>query len=409
MTITQLISAFAFFVGASVGAAAASDTHVTCVQQQLARLGLDPGEVDGVTGVQTRRAVAEFVQRLEGDTDARAVFGALPEFSERAAVGWCREIGSYAPQVAEVMPSAEPPVILTKETVPPRILDYIERSYEEARQTFAQDYGIITASKPVLIVAFGRADLEDLLRLPVPGIEDLSAGAAAETAEDLCVGVERVMGSAYRNRIALCMPEGAQDSIQSYGIWQGRYQYVMLHEYMHHVQREMSFDKVPFDGEGRRRMGPAWMVEGSAYLAQIKSRAGPTREVSVPMLVSLRSTDAQDPVPLEFIRKKQSVRSDADYASSNLAAALLALRYGEDRMVRFWRAVGEEDDWEAAFETVYDLPMAEFEVLFEELRQDQDKLVKFARAEAPYGMDMTLGAPERPGRIGHAARVRLRG
>ncbi|WP_323767185.1 peptidoglycan-binding domain-containing protein [Antarctobacter sp.] len=408
MTITRMISALALCLGATAGAAAASDTHVTCVQQQLARLGLDPGEADGVTGVQTRRAVAEFVQRLEGE-EAHAVFNALPEFSERAAVGWCREIGSYAPQAAEVMPSAEPPLILTKDNISPVIRGYIERSYEEARQTFAVEYGITTASKPVLIVAFGRDDLEDLLRLPVPGIDDLSPSAAEETADDLCVGVERVMGSAYRNRIALCMPSGDQDAVTSYEIWQGRYQYVMLHEYMHHVQREMSYDKVPFDGFGRRRMGPSWMVEGSAYLAQIKSREGPTRTVSVPMLVSLQSRDAEDPIPLDFIRKKQSVRSDAEYSASNLAAALLALRFGEDRMVVFWRAVGEEDDWDAAFEAAYDMRMDDFEDLFEDMRHDLTKLVKFARAEAPYGADMLRGSSSGPSRSGHGARVRLRG
>lgn len=408
MTITRLISALALCLGATAGAAQASDTHVTCVQQQLARLGLDPGEADGVTGVQTRRAVAEFVQRLEGEP-ARAVFDALPEFSERAAVGWCREIGSYAPQAAEVMPSAEPPLILTKDTITPEIRGYIARSYEEARQTFAQDFGIATASKPVLIVAFGRDDLEDLLRLPVPGIDDLSPAAAEETAEDLCVGVERIMGSAYRNRIALCMPSGDQASVTSYEIWQGRYQYVMLHEYMHHVQREMSYDKVPFDGEGRRPMGPSWMVEGSAYLAQIKSREGPTREVSVPMLVSLQSRDAEDPVPLDFIRKKQSVRSDAEYSASNLAVALLALRFGEDRMVAFWRAVGEEDDWDAAFAAVYDMQMEDFEGLFEDMRHDLTKLMKFARADAPYGPEMLRATTSGPIRLGHGARVRVRG
>lgn len=407
MTMTRLISVLALCAGTFAGAAAASDTHVSCVQEQLARLGLDPGTVDGVTGAQTRRAVEEFVQRLEGE-DAHAVFHALPEFSERAAVGWCREIGSYAPQAAELMPSAEPPVILTKDSVSPRLRGYIERSYEDARQTFAQDFGMTTASKPVLIVAFNRADLEDLLRQPVPGIPDLSPAAAAETAEDLCVGVERVMGSAYRNRIALCMPDQYKDGIISYDIWYGRYQYVMLHEYMHHVQREMTYDKVVSDGTGRRRMGPMWMIEGSAYLAQIKSRSGPTREVSVPMLVSLRSRDAEDPIPLAHIRKKQSVRSDAEYAASNLSTAVLSYRYGEDRMVDFWRAVGEEDDWETAFEKAYGLPMVEFEILFEELRHDLNKLVQFARAEGPYGMDMTLGTPPRPGRVGHAARVWVR-
>ncbi|MBY6159861.1 peptidoglycan-binding protein [Mameliella alba] len=406
MTIRKLVCTIALCVGATAGAADASDRHVTCVQRQLATLGLDPGEADGVSGSRTRQALAEFVHGLVGE-DVHAIFDGLPDFSERAAVGWCREIGGYAPEAAALMPSAEPPVILTKPDVSQALRGYIQRSYEDARLMFAQEWGITTASKPVLVVAFNPQDLEELLLEPVPGIPDLSPSAARDTAEDLCIGVERVMGSAYRNRIALCMPAEHQDSITSYEIWQGRYQYVMLHEYMHHVQREMTYDKVPYDETGRRRMGPGWMVEGSAYLAQIKSRGGPTREVSVPMLVSLRSRDAEEAVPLDYIRKKQSVRTGGEYSASNLAAAVLALRYGEERMAAFWRAAGEHDDWETAFETVYGMKLTDFENLFEELRGDLTNLVKFAQAKEPYGLDMRFGPLKGTGRLGHAGRGRL--
>ncbi|WP_420327463.1 hypothetical protein [Mameliella sp.] len=408
MMIKKLMCSLTFCLAASIGAAEASDRHVSCVQRQLATLGIDPGENDGTSGAGTRQALAEFMRGLVGE-DVQAIFAGLPDFSERAAVGWCREIGGYAPQAAALMPSSEPPLILTAPNIPDEVRGYIQRSYDDAREMFAQEYGITTASKPVLIVAFGRDDLEKLLLEPVAGIPDLSVSAARETADDLCIGVERVMGSAYRNRIALCMPPEHLDSVTSYDIWRGRYQYVMLHEYMHHVQREMLYDKVAYDETGRRRMGPLWMVEGSAYLAQIKSRGGPTREVSVPMLAALRARDEEEAVPLDYIRKKQSVRSDGEYAASNLAVAVLALRYGEDRMVEFWRVAGEMDDWEPAFETVYDMKMTDFEGLFEELRHDQGKLLKFARGQEPYGLDMRFGPIKGAGRPGHAGRGSVRG
>lgn len=385
------------------GPVRALDQHVVCVQEQLAVLGYDPGPADGVDGADTRRALARFMQGVS-EKGAHAAFDALPEFSEHAAVGWCREIGNFEPRVAQLMPAAEPPLILTMEDVSPRIRGYIQRSYEDARQTFAEEYGVGTASKPVLIVAFDRDDLEQLLLRPVPGIPDLSAGAARRTAEDLCVGVERIMGAAYRHRIALCMPPEAQSKLVSYEIWNARYQYVMLHEYMHHVQREMSFDKSASDGDGRRRMGPAWMIEGSAYLAQIKSREGPTRLVSVPMLFALRAEDRVDPIPLEQIRLQDSVKGDAEYAASNLSVALLALRFGEERMVTFWRATGELGDWDAAFEMAYGFEMTTFETLFEEIRHDNDKLAQFARGEAPYDMRRLISGPGRTVRIGHANR-----
>jgi hypothetical protein len=336
-----------------------------------------------VDGVSTRRAVASFVERL-GEDRARAVFEALPEFSERAAVGWCREIGNFEPKAAVLMPAAAPPLILMKDGVSPRVRDYVLRSYEETRQLFSQEYGITTASRPVLIVAFGRDDLESLLRQPVPGIPDLSPQAAQDTADDLCVGVERVMGAAYRHRIAFCMPPEAQASLTSYDVWKARYHYVMLHEYMHHVQREMSFDKTIMNFDDGPRMGPAWMVEGSAYMAQIKAREGGTRVVSAPMLFALRALDREDPISLSRIRKQDRVASGAEYAASNLATALLSLRYGEESMVAFWRAVGELDDWDAAFEISYGLSLTGFEALFEDLRTDNAKLSQFALAQGAY-------------------------
>lgn len=402
----DLFLVMATCVAGVVGPAMASDVHVACVQEQLAVMGYDPGPVDGVDGNATRRALMDFIARLREDHTLEA-FDALPEFSERAAVGWCREIGNHIPEAAEIMPAADPPLILTKDDVPESVRGYVLRSYEDARQTFAEEYDIHTASKPVLVVAFDRDDLEELLKQPIPGIPDLSPGAARDTANDLCLGVERVMGAAYRHRIAFCMPPEAKGALTSYEIWHGRYQFVMLHEYMHHVQREMSLDKTPSDwGEGSR-MGPAWMIEGCAYMAQIKAREGPTREVTAPMLFSLRASDSHDPIPLATIRKQDRVKTDAEYAASNLAVALLSLRYGEDRMIDFWRAVGQLDDWDASFAQTYGIAIADFEALFEDLRQDNTKLAMFARAEGVYAQDVLgIRSIEPKAGIGHAGRRR---
>ena len=405
MHLRNFVMSLATCVAGLAGPVWASDLHVTCVQEQLSVLGFDPGPVDGRDGNATRRALADFLGHLP-ETESRAVFAALPEFSERAAVGWCREIGNHVAEAAELMPAAEPPLILTPDDISPEIRSYIRQSYEDARQLFAQEYGIRTASKPVLIVAFGRDDLERLLRKPVPGIPDLPEAAARHTAEDLCVGVERVLGAAYRHRIALCMPRMNQAAIRSYDIWKARYHWVMLHEYMHHVQREMSFDKTEAAWNERPRMGPAWMVEGSAYMAEIKARIGPTREVSPPMVFSLRAADSDDPIPLDGIRKQNSVKSGAEYAASNLAVALLSLRFGEDRMIEFWRAAGELDDWPQAFEQAYGFPMTEFETMFEDLRADNARLAQFAGAEAPYDLRTLTRSLRVARRMGHAGRAR---
>lgn len=406
MSYRRLFLSIALCLTGLPGAVAASDTHVVCVQRQLTALGLDPGPADGINGTRTQDAVAAFVESLQ-DRSARALFEDLPDFSERAAVGWCREIGTYAPEVRTLMPSSEPPLILTTDDVSPEIRGYIARSYEDARLLFREEYGIETASKPVLAVAFDRDDLEELLLRPVPGIDDLSPEAARGTADEMCLGVERMRGSAYRNRIALCMPPDHQAAITSYEVWHSRYQYVMLHEYMHHVQREMIYDKVPESADEPRRMGPGWMVEGTAYLAEIKARAGSSREVSLPMISALRARDAEDPLTLASIRKKSTVRSDAEYAGSNLAVATLAQRYGEEQVIVFWREVGETDDWNEAFKRAFGMPIFEFEALFEELRDDQVKLLAFAGGKAPYELDKPMSRILGTARMGHGDRVRL--
>lgn len=403
MQLKTMILSLGLGLVAASGQAAASDMHVTCVQRQLAALGYNPGPADGLDGQDTRRALSDFLSGVIEDS-ARAVFDGLPDFSRRAAVGWCREIAAYKPDVKDLTPAAEPPMILTADSVSPEIRSYVARSYEEARRTFAREWGIETASKPVLIVAFNRDDLEELLKRPVPGIPDLSPGAARDTADDMCIGVERVEGSAYRHRVSFCMPQEHQQSITSYKMWKARYQYVMLHEFMHHVQREMSYDKVEYDESGHRRMGPAWMVEGTAYLAEIKARGAYNQKVSVPMLSALRAGDEDDPLELEWIRKKDSVRSHREYSASNLATSALAMRYGEDRIVDFWRAVGELDDWDRAFERTFDMEIDQFEGLFEELRTDNAKLIKFATGKAPYALDKPLFVSVNTDRKGHAAR-----
>ncbi len=405
MQLKTMILSLGLGLAAAAGQAAASDTHVTCVQRQLAALGYNPGPADGVDGQDTQQALSDFLSGVIEDS-AKAVFEALPDFSRRAAVGWCREIAAYKPDVKPLMPAAEPPLILTADNVSPEIRGYIARSYEEARQTFAQEWGIETASKPVLIVAFNRDDMEELLNRPVPGIPDLSPSAARDTADDMCIGVERVEGSAYRHRVSFCMPGEHEQSITSYRIWKSRYQYVMLHEFMHHVQREMSYDKVEYDETGSRRMGPAWMVEGTAYLAEIKARGAYNQKVSIPMLSALRAKDEDDPLKLEWIRKKQSVRSHREYSASNVATSVLAMRYGEDRIVDFWRAVGEQDDWGRAFKQTFDMELEQFEELFEDLRADNAELIKFASGKAPYELDKPLFAVANTDRKGHAGRGR---
>ncbi|CAN0236149.1 unnamed protein product, partial [Chrysoparadoxa australica] len=148
----------------------------------------------------------------------------------------------------------------------------------------------------------------------------------------------------------------------------------MTHEVVHNVQRELSFDKVPRwvnDPDSvRPRMGPAWMVEGSAQVIEqafMEEKFGRF----VPGLHAMRTLAAGSDLTLRQIRLAGEVREAAAYDVSAYGVAMLVERYGEETLFRFWRVVGQTDNWFTAFEQVYGMTVEEFERLYITLRDDR--------------------------------------
>jgi hypothetical protein len=147
----------------------------------------------------------------------------------------------------------------------------------------------------------------------------------------------------------------------------------MVHEMVHNVQREFSYDKVARwvrkSDTVRPRMGPAWMVEGTAQVVEYAYMAERYGRL-VPGLRMMRQLAGGSDLTLQEIRLSGKVREAAAYDVSAYAVAMLVERYGEETLFRYWRAVGETDNWYTAFEQTYGMTVQSFEELYPMLSDD---------------------------------------
>lgn len=349
----------------------ARDVHVACVQGQLQALGYDPGPVDGQSGPRTRAAVGAYVQGIEAERE-RAVFAMLPAFSNRAAVAWCREIGLRAPEAAAFMPSSKAPETFFGPDVNPDLASHLEVAFGEAEAFLSRRYGVQVASQVKIIAATEVEAWQDQVTragtMKLQGWADVRARGRRDCETEFGLGA-----SASRDGLSFCGPVLALKEPALAELYRLVLSVTMVHELVHNVQREYSYDKVArwvrYPDQVRPRMGPAWMVEGSAQVVeQVFMEDSYGR--AVPGLHRMRRQAAASDLTLRQIREAGEVRTAEAYDVSAYAVAMLLERYGEETLFRYWRAVGETDNWFTAFEQVYGMSVQEFEALYTTLRDD---------------------------------------
>jgi TPR repeat protein len=83
----------------ATGAAAQSTTvnAVKCVQQQLEKLGFDPGPADGLVGGQTFRAGETYIRYMRANGEKG---WSMPSLSAGNAAHWCEKVAEAHPKVA---------------------------------------------------------------------------------------------------------------------------------------------------------------------------------------------------------------------------------------------------------------------------------------------------------------------
>lgn len=353
------------------GRADARDAHVACVQGQLVALGHEPGAVDGLSGPRTGAALRAYLDSL--DEARRGVFDTLPDFDARSSVGWCREIGLSAPEAAPLMPSSTPPQVFVGPDVHPDMADHVRAAFLEAEAFLYRRYGVQVASQVKIIVATNAEAWQRMVQeagtMELQGWADVRARALRDCETEFGLGA-----SASRDGLSFCGPTLAMRTPALAELYRMVVSVTMAHEVVHNVQREYSYDKVPrwvHDPDNvRPRMGPAWMVEGSAQVIEqafMEEKFGRL----MPGLHAMRTLAGGSDLTLRQIRLAREVREAAAYDVSAYGVAMLVERYGEDTLFQFWRVVGQTDDWFAAFEEVYGMTVEDFEGLYTTLRDDQ--------------------------------------
>ncbi len=338
-----------------------ANEYVSCVQKQLKALGFFPEPADGELHPLTTQALTLFRQKAGSELFAQ------PDLNERTALTWCRVIGASEEQAAALMPSQKGPVILVDESEGDALLNAVTTAYKTAATYFRTRHNIRLASRidiaassdPEKLTAF----LTKLRRARKESVKDLSVPVANQ-----CRSLERVKAAALSNQIIFCLKnQAAFDQVIASEI-QTDLNQTMIHEYTHHIQRELANAKLrsrPLGGM-RRYLGPNWMVEGGAeyFTSQFQSPNRGREE----MLAYLKSEVASTNKRLGELRPHRSVSTSDDYALALFATYVLAKRFGDESLLVYWREVGKGYPWEQAFEAAFGMTLESFESRFQDLR-----------------------------------------
>ena len=317
------------------------------------------------------RAAAEAVRAQYPNAHGLAL---LPKLDEFSAVSWCREIATVKPALRKYLPAAGKPLVAGPDgpgNTPRRML---QSSFNEVEGFFRKSYGIHTASR-IDIAAAGSAEelggyVEQLQRQ-----RGEPFGRTSPPISQVCETSGRyVNGQALFDQLLICWPE-----VRKYDAAWGRkiraaVTSVMAHEYMHHIQYELANFKNGY--YGRWKIGPNWMVEGGAELGAYNwgIKRGGARRLS---LLELQKPARENSITLRDLAAARGAWGRQHYETARFAVWLLAKRFGEDRVITYWRLIGQGKSWAGAFKSAFGMSLGQYSKLFEKLRRDPAQAAAF--------------------------------
>lgn len=345
------------------GPACAQD-YVPCVTAQLAHLGHSVDADPTVIGPRTAEAAAAITR------------DDLPELTPHSAAIWCKELGLSDASLAAFWPSRRADLIVVPPTLSGGGLETIMRhGVAESRAYFATLYGQHLVGSFSFIAGPSAQDLHDAaksLRAPTAVLDALRTTPCGSETNPRAV--------AFRDFAVFCAaPSAVYDAawVEQNQTWWTR---IIAHEFVHGLQGELAgVHTRPVLPSGERTLGPKWLVEGAAEVFEEEFFASRTRftERSVG---THRRVVKQDAVPLASLRAR--VRSTAEYDVGQYAADLLGSRFGRAALFEYFAALRTADSWTFAFEATFGMPLAEFEAMFETMRDDLVAAYRFAEGES---------------------------
>lgn len=333
-----------------------------CVQEQLHILGYDPGPADGAIGPNTRSALAEF---LAGKGASVERLSRLPRLTRASAVSWCREIGKAFLETRSTMPGWDQPEIHVAPNIA-NLKDPLMKSLVlRSRERLLRITGVQPASDLDILVA---TNAEDIITLLKERFRDRGLRFDASIPKHVkarCSDKYAIAAAALRHQIYLCLhPDRAQDQNWLHRN-SAKLQAVMVHEFVHHMQRDLSNDKTPhYVRKGqknvRRRLGPGWMIEGTAQIFERESLALSNRRMKRLNAFHLRNRVLSTGLKMQDVMASDSVRDGEDYLISHFATKILAEKFGNDALVQYWQAVGDHGNWDKAFSKTYGMTLDDY-------------------------------------------------
>ena len=355
---------FLLAVGLTVAAAApsAADSFVQCVQKQLTDLGYAAGQPDGRLTQQTRAAWQAMKQAQAG----AGPLAALPPLAPKTAIHWCRELPALKSGLERHMPSAAPVRILADT---PNVEKGIRQAYDRVLRFMDREYGIVLAGHIGIAAAGNTKDVQGYVRRLLSQMSSARFNPDASIAAH-CNKPFGVAGAAYLKFMYICWdnPHQADSAwLKRSRKWLGM---MMAHEYMHLVQAELGGARSEgFSGGSlRARMGPAWLVEGSAEVVAARFGKRALR-LRAPVLAELHDWSLKSKKSLHGMRAHKTVRTSGDYDFAHYAVHILTRISGEEALFTFWRRLGAGQSWDQAFEGAFGIGMADFEAQVMELRK----------------------------------------
>lgn len=365
------------FCGLLPSLGAASDVYVTCVQKQLAALGYSGVSASGRPDGATRAAAIAFQKQHAN----RAGVALIPPLSAKTAVSWCREIGAVSPKLRQYMPGSSAPYVMTDGGPGSRATNMVSRASRETEQFFRSRYGIYPASR---VDVAGADSGEELawLATQLQKLRGASFGRMSSTVSRVCKTPSTGYGGqAYRDQLLLCWRAvGRNDAAWEKKVYL-TVSSIMVHEYMHHVQRELSNEKHSPNrsSSGRSKRGPAWMVEGTAEIIEYRWRIAKTgKRLSI---TALQKEARSSQKSLRAMHGHGTVKDARQYQIALFAAYLLEERFGVEAVFNYWRYIGQGRSWDRAFEAAFGMKMSTYQDLFQTLRVDPAKAAAFANGK----------------------------
>lgn len=362
-----LFSLMLVFPGASF-----ADEYVRCVQNQLTSLGYDTGGASGKLTGQTKAAAAGYIAK-KGKV--------LPTLTQRNALTWCRGLGDNHRKLRKLQPSARSAKVFIDKDPDGKRAELLAKALKKSRSFFVSKFKIYPASQIDIVGGDSQKAIIDNLIKARNGRGDAVNGLRNSLREH-CSDKEKFGGFEIRNQLVMCWP----DSDLKQSAWVRKMNEVtgevMVHEFAHHVQRELSNDKNYGLTRNLREhpMGPAWLVEGVAVYAEYQYYES-RNEVRL-FNASVMQQKFNDPgFSLSKLHTGKQIRNaDGSYTLSYLAAMILAERTSHKNLFKFWEYSGLGMSWEAAFRKAYGVGMREFERAFDtSLRSDNAALRAFIR------------------------------